>query len=88
MCQKNGGFFGNYAKYFLGRVMLTIVAAICYNKLHKYFGERYTMISFSEVTKSYSVGTQALRGEDLQIEDGEFAFLVGPSGSGKSPLSS
>ena len=44
------------------------------------------MISFSEVTKSYTVGTQALRGVDLQIEDGEFAFLVGPSGSGKSTI--
>ena len=44
------------------------------------------MIEFSDVTKSYSVGTQALRGVDLQIEDGEFAFLVGPSGSGKSTI--
>ena len=44
------------------------------------------MISFSEVTKAYSIGTQALRGVDLQIEDGEFAFLVGPSGSGKSTI--
>ena len=44
------------------------------------------MIEFSEVTKSYSVGTHALRGIDLQIEDGEFAFLVGPSGSGKSTI--
>ncbi len=44
------------------------------------------MIQFSEVTKSYSVGTHALRGIDLQIEDGEFAFLVGPSGSGKSTI--
>lgn len=44
------------------------------------------MIEFSEVTKSYSVGTHALRGVSLQIEDGEFAFLVGPSGSGKSTI--
>lgn len=44
------------------------------------------MIEFSGVTKSYTVGTHALRGIDLQIEDGEFAFLVGPSGSGKSTI--
>ena len=44
------------------------------------------MIEFSEVTKSYAVGTQALKGIDLQIEDGEFVFLVGPSGSGKSTI--
>jgi cell division transport system ATP-binding protein len=44
------------------------------------------MIEFSDVTKSYTVGTQALRGVSLQIEDGEFAFLVGPSGSGKSTI--
>ena len=44
------------------------------------------MIEFSDVTKSYTVGTQALRGVSLQIEDGDFAFLVGPSGSGKSTI--
>lgn len=44
------------------------------------------MIEFSNVTKSYSVGTKALRGISMQIEDGEFAFLVGPSGSGKSTI--
>ena len=44
------------------------------------------MIEFTNVTKSYSVGTQALRGVSMQIEDGEFAFLVGPSGSGKSTI--
>lgn len=44
------------------------------------------MIEFTNVTKAYSIGTQALRGVSMQIEDGEFAFLVGPSGSGKSTI--
>ena len=44
------------------------------------------MIEFSNVTKSYAQGNQALRGVSLQIEDGDFAFLVGPSGSGKSTI--
>ena len=44
------------------------------------------MIEFTDVTKSYTVGTIALKGVSMQIEDGEFAFLVGPSGSGKSTI--
>ena len=44
------------------------------------------MIEFTDVVKSYSVGNKALKGVSLQVEDGEFAFLVGPSGSGKSTI--
>ena len=44
------------------------------------------MIEFTDVVKSYVQGNKALRGVNMQIEDGEFAFLVGPSGSGKSTI--
>ena len=44
------------------------------------------MFEFNNVTKSYVQGNEALKGVSLQVEDGEFAFLVGPSGSGKSTI--
>ena len=47
------------------------------------------MIEFSNVTKAYANKERevhALCGVDLVIEDGEFAFLVGHSGSGKSTI--
>ena len=44
------------------------------------------MIEFTDVVKSYREGNDALRGVNMQIEDGEFCFLVGPSGSGKSTI--
>ena len=44
------------------------------------------MIEFTEVVKSYDQGNKALNGVTMQIEDGEFCFLVGPSGSGKSTI--
>ena len=44
------------------------------------------MIEFIDVVKSYEQGNNALNGVNMQIEDGEFCFLVGPSGSGKSTI--
>ncbi len=44
------------------------------------------MIEFNNVVKSYAVGNHALKGVSMQIQDGEFAFLVGTSGSGKSTI--
>ena len=44
------------------------------------------MIRLDNVTKAYDGGVVALKDIDLDINKGEFVFLVGPSGSGKSTL--
>ena len=44
------------------------------------------MIRFENVYKTYATGVEAVRDANLEIEKGEFAFIVGSSGCGKSTM--
>src|SRR3954466_3955754 len=43
-------------------------------------------LSIEQLVKRYPTGTEALKGVDLTIGDGEFFGLLGPNGAGKSTL--
>ena len=42
------------------------------------------MIRLKNVSKNYSNGVEALKNINMEISDGEFVFIVGASGAGKS----
>ena len=44
------------------------------------------MIKFDKVSKTYKNGTHALNDISLSIKDGEFVYVIGETGSGKSTI--
>lgn len=44
------------------------------------------MIDLQDVSKQYKNGVHAIRSMTLHIEEGEFVYVIGPTGSGKSTL--
>lgn len=44
------------------------------------------MIRFENVSKTYATGVEAVKNANLEIEKGEFVFIIGGSGCGKSTM--
>ena len=67
--------------------MLSAVSLSCFGKIPLYFKEGVTfMVELKNVSVTYSSGVDALNNVSLRINDGDFAFVVGNSGAGKSTM--
>ena len=59
---------------------------IMYSLCRKEAYRRHEMIELENVSMTYPGGNQALKNVNINIEKGEFVFIVGSSGSGKTTL--
>ena len=55
-------------------------------KKHEMIAADQPLIQISDLTVVYSTGTEALKQCSLQVDKGDFVFVVGSSGSGKSTM--
>ena len=71
-------------------VTLDILLQNCYNSVDYLMREiqfrsgRHKMIELENVSMTYPGGIEAIKNVNINIEKGEFVFIVGSSGSGKT----
>ncbi len=54
--------------------------------MYRKIGDNFFMVELQDVSVTYSSGVDALNHVSLKINDGDFAFVVGSSGAGKSTM--